>query len=369
MPKKKPNAPAKLESKLSPIPQLSAIKILEILNKGEVHSSALSRNQAVEMKKPRKESSGSESKRNSKIWLAKKTPIQAAPYEVVGQEILRFLSPVNQQKTRFFLINDSLGVMSEKISFSGTVKTNKKQNYPSEFLRGLGASTLLSLFTNETDLKLEHLDAKSGVKIDGDWMFSSLISPEIFSKGSMITENDINALPYVDQYKAHNWLDQIEESKKTKGTLMFSNLTLEEKKIIREGINLCMLYILLLPNQVLIDFVSAYIKNENIKDKMCHFLLERKNQISLASFKNRDFLDFISNKKEDDKNIYLRKIKNFITYNKNFLITDKEYSVIKVEVNRLFSGLQSQVKKSKSIDDHGKINKSEKSARVARNKR
>jgi hypothetical protein len=363
------------ELKLPLIPQLSAIKILEGLGKGEVHSSVLSRNQAVEMKKLKKDSDA-ESKRNSKVWIAKKTPMNVSPYEVAGLELLRLLSPVNQQKTRFFRAGDSdrIGVMSEKIPFSGIIKSNKKQQYSAEFLKGLGASTLLSLFLNETDLKLEHLDAKSGARIDGDWMFSSLISPQIFRKDSaVITEKDLRALPYVDKYKANNWLDQTEESKPGKGALMFSKLSPEEKKLVQEGINIATLHVLLLPDQVLKDFVNAYINNQEIKDKIYHFLLERKQQLYHASLANNDFVMFVSQLQEQDKNMYLGRLKNFITYQKSFLIkSDQAYVAVKYEVHKLLSGLHGQAKKqgpAKLVEDHGKVNNPEKSARAGKKNR
>jgi hypothetical protein len=370
MPKNKPFKTKKTGSKelelksASVFLQPSAIKILEALSKGLRHTSALSKNKAVEMKKVAKEHASAEAKKNSKIWIAKMPPAPASLYEVVGQECMRFLSIIAQPKSRFWVNSGSIGVISEKLSFNA-IEKRKKQTFSPEFMKGLGASTLLSLYTNETDLKLDHIDAKCGTKIDGDWMFSSLSLPETFAASSNITAAELNRLPYVDKYNAHNWLDQIEESKRAQGKLLFNNLSVTDNKYLREGINQSIMHILLLPDPIIKDFVHAYINKTDVENKMSTFLIDRKKQLLNASLQNKDFVEYVVHFTDADKNIYLRKIKSFKPYKKFFLINEDNYK-IKSEIATLLTSLQTQAKKIQSLP--AKEEKSIKNERMQKRK-
>ena len=318
------------------IAQPSAIKIISALdkNKSKPQAGRDSANKAFEMKKIPSNTTKKDEKK--KTWIAK-TPKNTSPYEVIGQETLRFLSPTKQPKTRFWNNAGTLGVISEKLPFRGIEKETKmKTKFTSDFLQGLGAGTLFSLFTNETDLKLAHIDAKTGTKIDGDWMFSSLSEPARFEKLSSITATEINSLPYVDKYSANNWLDQIAGGIITSKDLLFAKP--EYQKDIRQGINQSIMHILLLPNRIVIDFVQAYIKEPILAQKISAFLIDRKEQLLNASLQNDNFLSFL--KEFKDPNPYIEKIQGFIPYKHDPLIDSSNYRLKKDEIPALLNQLK-----------------------------
>jgi hypothetical protein len=95
----------------------SSLKIVERIRSGHSEIKA-SMNKAFEVKKiPKSETEEKTATRRKKTWVAKPSANSLmACCEVVGQEGIRLLSPFHQHKTRFWLNEDKLGVISEKIN-------------------------------------------------------------------------------------------------------------------------------------------------------------------------------------------------------------------------------------------------------------
>ncbi|HVY53829.1 MAG TPA: hypothetical protein VHA13_04855 [Gammaproteobacteria bacterium] len=324
-------------NKLLPVDP-STVKIIKQIRTSP-KSQAQSNNKAYEPKTEPKydqENLMEVSQKDNKVWFAKSSPNDiVACCEVVGQELLRLLNPQQTFKTRFFLNGEKLGVISEKkTDFKPLEQSAKKQYIP-----GLATSVLLALFLNETDLKLQHLDANNGVKIDGDYMLSQ-IHQKSFQKNSEISTEELQRLPYVAKYNANQWLDQITGGRyQVKKNLMFDWLTADPN--FQNELSQAIMRVLVIPPSIYRQFVLSYVTHDTWAEQMISLILARREQLFKAAMDLPSFRHFISDnaavKKSTEESLEL--IKNFVTTKKKHLIDDDQYSHLKPEIKMRVSEL------------------------------
>jgi hypothetical protein len=305
--------------------------------------------------------SGSDA-RNKKVWVAKNPTHFACCCEVLAQEKIRLFSPTQTQfKTRLSLNDENkLGVVAEKVNFSGLDQHNGKLS--EQALLGLGGSAAFALLFNETDFKEEHVDAKTGLKIDGDWFYSTLTGSDVFKgKDALITTEEIMALPYIVKYKANQWLDLIEDGVNKKITNKLKYFNLNNNPQVREGVNQVILLCAVTPLPLIHKLNAWYVVDsqykefswykdiQTYKDKISQVDSERMKLFVSEGIKTASFKQYAqSEKAQHYLNAYKKHIRSFLLTGAEQLVEESEYPGVKTEIDNQFKRIQNLTKPTAS---------------------
>ncbi len=193
----------------------------------------------------------------------------------------------------------------------------------------LGFTTAISLFLNESDLKLDHIDYRRGTKIDGDWLLTCLTMDSSDKEKLTVTSADIDALPYVSHsYKATNWLDQIQKTKLNNKEPRIINTELDPK--FRMNVNQASLRIISLPDAMIRAFIKSYIPDGEGKLKLDELIyneiIKLKNNYKTAVLNNEDFKKYINSEQSQvDLTKFVIHLTQFKTTSKNYLVNEEEH--------------------------------------------
>lgn len=233
------------------------------------------------------------SKQYKNIWYMKDTdPSYGNPlYEVIAQEFFR-LFITGQPKTRFILGFDEYrrtreSTISKEVpgfislndlinGVNGNQKINVKQKIKEGQYYGLGEVLVLSLLMNEYDLNSQNIGVNNLgqiIKIDGGYCFKELDEGKKegeFYKKMPITTQDLQLLPFIQDYPAYNWLDIIKHLNREISNTVDSKLS--DNPLFREEVNKALLRVVVTPPSLLkkftFDCVPACLREE--KDAKYH---------------------------------------------------------------------------------------------------
>ncbi len=263
-------------------------------------------------------------------------------YELIAQELLRLFIP-RQPKTRLVYDekNDCEYVMSKQVSGYRSLETvsreELKQGIKTGKYTGLGEIQIMALFLNEIDLKFDNMclnDLNQIVKIDGDRCFAQINGFQ--SAKYAITEKDITALPFIKDYYAYNWLDLIEYEMMAKDIYLPIKKTSRSLDIemvsnagFRAEINKTMFKIMMMPDQLLADFIACYPVTDSQLADLYEELIERKEQIAHAATRNQSFCEFISGMEAVNvAHDFVEELRSFHTMGKHQLPMKRHESTI-----------------------------------------
>lgn len=292
-------------------------------------------------------------------WFLKKTGdnLQAC-CEVIGQELFRLLAPelTDQPKTRIadFLskkapsspTSKSLFVASKQAPNFTSIAESKEYAAKTATISvpNLGFTTAISLFLNETDLKLAHIDVNQGTKIDGDWLLSCLTMDGSNKEKLTVTSADLDKLPYVsNNYKATNWLDQIVGGK-------LNHKASKSLSVDPQQVHEAILRIILLPEWILDKFVKSYLPEELglnkpvFENEIFKEIIRLQCNYKKAAQENNSFMLYIASDKAN-KHVanFATILWEFVTTGKNQLVDNHLYELIdelqktKAEMGRISS--------------------------------
>jgi hypothetical protein len=277
-------------------------------------------------------------------WFLKKVPKMEAYREVVAQEFFRLLFP-HYPKTRVLKHGDDFYVLSKGIpGFRGVdraAEANLNSQINNGSVTGLGHLVLISLLGEEIDLKYgnQGIDAKGRIiKIDGGYCFATLT--QFSAQRFTITPHEIAALPYLHSRYAYNWLDAIENQvKMAHPQTLDQSMTLDDHPVKKE-INQAMLYALILSEELIDKFVSAYAPDKILATTISITLKNKLTELRMSAIKNPSFCRYMASKAAaNDFALQLERIKIFKTTNQNVLAN--HVSTLENDARRLFAALQS----------------------------
>jgi hypothetical protein len=208
-----------------------------------------------------------------------------------------------------------------------------KKNLANGVYTGLGTILILALFLNEVDLKMGNiaLDNKNRlIKLDNEESFASLKDPKR-ELTSVITEEDIDSLPDIFNYKPWNFLDFILQGKKG-FTKIFDHENKDNPQL-RLDVNSTILRIILLPKAFISAFINSFSTNEKQQSEaknLSTFLIKRKKALQIEVLNNISFLMYVSN---------VVPIKRYIDVYINYLATYKiiEKSHLENDIQRRYN--------------------------------
>lgn len=254
-------------------------------------------------------------------WCAKKaSSLKEALLEVIAQELLRFINPL-QPKTRVLEIyeNDEpvYYVISKEIKESVPLsKLNPaivKRNTKTGQFKGLGTISALALFINENDLRLANIlidNNNNFIKIDGDQALYRLKyqkEPGLYN----ITPQSLTFSPFTFQYNAYNFFDIIVHGKERPSKLFDKSVT--QHPLFRGEINETLLKIALLPGGFFENFIGNYTTDNLLKTEIITELLERQAQLTISLFACLSFRQYVnSSAAETALNQFISQSKAFI---------------------------------------------------------
>lgn len=236
-------------------------------------------------------------------WFVKKSFTHLDAYgEVVAQEFFRLIY-TPQPKTRLYIdLKDKkipLYVASKEIvnfySLDDANESDKQilENLSTGKWKGLGIIHVLSLFLEENDLKYGNIGIDKNnnlIKIDGDHCFAD-IERSIKSKRCFFNKDDICNLPFLRNYRPHNWFGVIDE-KIASDTPLF-HTSFSEIPHYRQEIHETIFKILLIPHQFIRDFVSCYVYDEQKAKCLSNELINRTFLLYDAIRNNSSFKAFL----------------------------------------------------------------------------
>ena len=270
--------------------------------------------------------------RYKNTWFLKKDDCISSVAEVFAQECFRLFIP-NQQKTRLVKTDGkpNLNVLSKEIlgftPFKDIDIHCLKECLLNGIYYGLGAVLLISLLLAESDLHEGNIGINAEgqvVKIDGGLCFSHRWYD---SRNYHITEKDLQTLPLITDYEAHNWLG---DALKNYGHECSIDVE------IRHEINAAILRALVLPAKMIkkcaLDCVPSSLgimedpEQTDVKgliEQLYADLLIRRLELKKVALKNKSFTTYLlSDEAKIDLVYYLDYLKNYKTVNKRGLAVE-----------------------------------------------
>ena len=222
--------------------------------------------------------------------------------EVIAQELLRLLNPA-YPKTR--LVKSDLPYFRHVISkeipgfqlLSNIVPFAKLENkIINQKYRMLGFAAIAALFVNEIDFKLANLGVSSEgeiIKIDGGRSFMDFDKDRwedarIRLANYNITAKDLNLCPKIKNYQAYTWLDEFRFS-----YYFLADHLPENLPSIRAEINEAILKIILLPDELINDFVKHYLDSEKYQQIFYQEICKRRNMFRAEAIKLESFRNYL----------------------------------------------------------------------------
>lgn len=316
-----------------------------------------------------------DSPKTLKNWYAKfcinKT---VALREVMAQEFFRLLIP-GQPKTR--IAEDAKGrfwVLSEgvdknatslgKISREESQKAFGEDYGKTNGFKGLGLLQPIELVANDTDSKSPNklvLTDGSIIHIDGDFCFSDLNdsrnedNKDNPTATSDITASDFAALPFITNYTSFNWLDiymggelnpAYAQQDKPKARIPES---LRDNPIYRDEVNESTFKMMILPNELIVDFFKSYTHSATEKNIIQHEIIQRISQLRQAALENPNFLEYVqSNKAKEVTNRFIEDLTHFKSMGRKYLLNEgnkdyyipviqNKFSTLKEGINKVYN--------------------------------
>ena len=235
-------------------------------------------------------------------WYCKRHPsLRKAVLEVTAQELFRFISS-SHPKTRVAerIVNGvtEYYVISKEIKNSTALSSDDigwlKTKLQTGGLPGLGVISVLSLFVNETDLRLHNIHRlPSGeiVKIDGDACFKRLLENGTI-EDFPIPPSSINRLPFIAYgYPAHNFFDVVQGGKRCQSNLFDSNSS--HLPNYRREINETLLKILCLPTTFFTSFAACYTDDQDLITEIAQEFARCLIELKTAAFCSSSFNEYL----------------------------------------------------------------------------
>lgn len=221
-------------------------------------------------------------------------------HEVIAQEFIRLILPAHP-KTR--LIIDEYGnccVISKEVpGYHDLYKIPQeilKKNIHTGVYTGIGEIVVMALVVNEIDLKWPNLclnNKNQILKLDGDRCFVRLDS--FFAKEANydITSDEIAALPSINKYSAYHWMDMVADEKRRKSEIFDKDF--DQSPQFRDEVNRTILKVCVLPENLLKEFVSHYLPDdEKNKKLLTEELIARCQQLKNAALQNDAFKKYVT---------------------------------------------------------------------------
>lgn len=220
--------------------------------------------------------------------------------EVLAQEFIRLFMP-NAPKTR--LVRDKDGsyyVLSKEIPGFRDVMDMLSHDDTTSFtdgkIKGLGEIVVLALLLKEIDLKLGNLaldDKNNLFKIDGNMCFANFLEG-FNTKQYCITNEELEALPRLNERYARNWLFFIDGDAETSLLPIKQAIHFEPSDTFRTEVNQTIFKLLLLPKKIVKDFISIYAGNAEEADILYQDINASIAELHDAAFKNQSFRNYLS---------------------------------------------------------------------------
>lgn len=283
-------------------------------------------------------------------WIKKKMDDDdVAMREVLAQELFRVVTPY-QPKTRLaydqLQAYDQYYVLSKRVpGFTRLSELNldevNKRIISGEFT-GLGNMLVMSLFMNETDLKLGNIcidELGRIIKYDGDWCFAKLrVSGENYD----ITPEVIKRLPYNTTYEAFNWLDLVSKKRKNDEPRLI-DISMMRLPALRREINQTILQILLLPETLFRRMIQYYTADIMVTESLFKFLMQRREQLKSAAMQDPSFKEYLKSREADTAmEAFLQELSEFTMTGKTKLLPTEDNVIINDYVDN-FNNLRDQL--------------------------
>lgn len=283
------------------------------------------------------------------VWYCKEALDETrARHEILGQEFYRMLLPYHpEMRLAKDFETGQCFTLSKEITGFQPVPIQKKLRLTSGVYTGLGQILVLAIFLHEIDLNMGNLGLNQDnkfIKIDGDWIFSSLVRPDLLvGKSSDITPELFDKLPYLTNYDAYNWLDILNKGE-PRSSDIFSDSLIGAPHF-RFEINAAILQIILLSDNHICRFTEFYLP-ENA-ESLNSFLLERKEKLKQSAVKNESFIRFLlSPAAEEVMRSHLSTIKNYTSMNPASPFVSIEDSDFEHDCWSVLYSLRSEIKQS-----------------------
>ena len=224
-----------------------------------------------------------------------------AAYEVRGQEFFRLLYPA-QPKTRLIKHKKKLVVDSKEVPgftpFQQWGESQLHDDIKSGAVTGLGKILILSLITQEIDLKEQNLGVNNNrqlIKLDGGCCFWNQQFPRTNKKLHYFSSNDFKTLPYIADFEVYNWFDlyQFDSTLKATNKLTPKWLTpdMQQWVSIRSEINEITLAFLMMPDEFIHDFDKAYPQYED--NLVALRLIKARKSLQVAAMDDPRFVEYL----------------------------------------------------------------------------
>jgi len=313
--------------------------------------------------------SDSDSEQTDLKLSAEEAADKNAVFEVVAQEFFRLFIP-SHPKTRLVLDteNDIHYIMSKHVpgyrALDTVNKDELREGIKNGMFTGLGDVLVIALLLNEIDLKFGNLclnEHNQIIKIDGDRCFARINGFK--NKNYYITEADIVSLPFIYDYFAYNWLDLIlhepvglHKQKAIRSEPRSIDVEISSHPRFRAEVNRALLKVILLPDDLIGDFIASYADLDSDIAEIYEEVLDRKSQLFKAAVYNQSFRRYLSSmeavKLAHDYAEYLKKFK---TTGKHTLPMDKYEKEIIHNYLDLRARLVNEVKPRRSVRFKGTL--------------
>lgn len=292
--------------------------------------------------------------KNQSRWICKnldKNHLEAKQ-ETIAQEFFRLVYPFSP-KTRWTEKNGNYYILSKEIPNFNPHFFNVNEPESYFIINGLLSIQVISLVLGEVDFKSGNVgvnENNQAIKIDGGWCFpTEKESHESFISEQSIDFNqeDIQALPAIVNYKPFNWLSLVRYDLQSKSSYRYENsklflLSKQYSCFFEEERNKTILFICLLPDELIDYFTKSYFLESSEAENLARFIIKRRNKLrnivenipSFISYKN-------SEKAQNDIIGYIDYLKSFKTIGKYSLVGEiKKYWKIDIEKNILLENLK-----------------------------
>lgn len=257
--------------------------------------------------------------------------------EVIASEFLRLIIP-GQPKTRCIRpeVGGDLQVISKDAgsfcAFSDLDPDVLEANLCNGTYKGLGMVCVGALVVNETDMHSENVGINANhqvVKIDGGWSFHACKDTgknNILVARQCITHKVIQELPFARDYKAINWLDNVRRQTKQAGSY---SAALQGNKAFRREVHVAILRCMLLPDQLIDEFVNRYTEDRvDIARVLADELKKRIRQLWVSMSNDQSFYSFLLSESAE------KEVEEYGSYLETFHTTSKEVLLQNAKVSK-----------------------------------
>src|SRR3990167_646572 len=268
--------------------------------------------------------------------------------EVLAQELLRLLMPY-YPKTRVVkpTRGNKIFVMSKGIpgyqGFHRLPPDEVVEKILNGTYRGFGAALVGALFVNEIDFRPPNLAVdKEGhiIKIDGGLCFINLVKSDygidIIEANYTVSSRDIDVLPYLETYQPARWFHQKEKE------YQFDEIS--KSAIVRKEINETIFKIILLPDELLNEFVSHYLQANEFQHEVAIYvseLIQRRDMIRTAAKNSQAFLQYIHTKDaKETLTIFIKSLNEFTLTQKEKLSMTKHEEMMQYSFFNIISSVK-----------------------------